>query len=322
MNIDLFSPSELPLVMRVLRSALRADGPLDEPERRFLRTYARIAGAGPLAADPAPLPVPDLAALHIDGDQRRKRLLQLAAMAVLFSRPLRPASIAFLRHLAYNLGAHDGVLDVIAALYRGQRVRVRLLVMRRGMGVMLRTAYGHGGVAGVLRFFGAMLLRLRVNEDALPRYRRLGLLPDGTLGREYWKHMTEHGFGLPGEKAGVPVTVAFHDVAHVLAGHDTTPLGEIQQGCFQGGNGRHDGFAFVQFVILHFHHGVKITPAAPPETGQFDPEKVLWAIHRGARCRVDMTDRWNYWPLMALPLQQARERLGLLPPLTAQGAAA
>ena len=44
-------------------------------------------------------------------------------------------------------------------------------------------------------------------------------LPDGTLGREYWKHMTTVGFGFPGEPAGIPLPVAYHDVAHVLAEH-------------------------------------------------------------------------------------------------------
>jgi hypothetical protein len=102
----------------------------------------------------------------------------------------------------------------------------------------------------------------------------------------------------------------------VLAGHDTTPLGEIQQGSFQGGNRREDGFFFIQFVILQFHHGIKVTPAAPPATGHFDPEKVLWAIHRGAKCTVDITHQWNYWPLMPLTLQEARAKCGLLPKLS------
>src|SRR5262245_21297119 len=138
---------------------------------------------------------------------------------------------------------------------------------------------------------------------------------EGTLGRECWKHLTEVGFGFPGEPGGIADSVAYHDIAHVLAEHDTTPLGEIQQGSFQGGNRREDGFFFVQFVILHFHHGIQVTPVAPPERGNFDPQKVLWAIHRGAKCSVDMTHQWNFWPLMSLTLEEARARCGLLPKL-------
>ena len=114
---------------------------------------------------------------------------------------------------------------------------------------------------------------------------------------------------------GIPEAVAYHDVSHVLAGHDTSPSGEIQQGSFQGGNRREDGFFFIQFAILQFHHGVKITPATFPTTDLFDPEKVLWAIHRGAQCNVDMTHQWNFWPLMELPLDEARARCMLLPKL-------
>jgi hypothetical protein len=55
---------------------------------------------------------------------------------------------------------------------------------------------------------------------------------------------------------------------------------------------------------------------AKAETGNFDPKKVLWAIHRGAKCTVDMTHQWNFWPLMPLSLDEARAKCGLLPKLT------
>jgi hypothetical protein len=47
--------------------------------------------------------------------------------------------------------------------------------------------------------------------------------------------------------------------------------------------------------------------------GNFDPARVLGAIHRGARCSVDVTHQWDYWPLMALPLEEARARCSLMP---------
>jgi ubiquinone biosynthesis protein Coq4 len=167
----------------------------------------------------------------------------------------------------------------------------------------------------VVRLFAAMLFKASVNNDKEWRYKRLGLLPEGTLGREYWKHMSKVGFAFPGEPGGIADSVAYHDIAHVLAGHEATPSGEIQQGSFQAGNRRDDGFFFIQFVVLHFHHGVPITPTAPPAVGHFDPQKVLWAIHRGARCPVDMTHQWNFWPLLPLPLAEARAHCGLLPKL-------
>jgi hypothetical protein len=232
---------------------------------------------------------------------------------VLLNHPVREKSVRFLRDLSRHLFTHDPVVDVIQNLHEGKLVKVRLLAMRRAFRALAKEAYQAEGLRGVLRFFGALFFGTSVNKDKLWNYKRLGLLPEGTLGREYWKHLTEVGFGFPGEPGGIADSVAYHDIVHVLAENDTTALGEIQQGSFQGGNRREDGFFFVQFVILQFHHGIRITPVAPPTYGNFDPERVLWAIHRGARCSVDLTHQWDFWPLMKLSLEEARARIGLLP---------
>lgn len=314
MDIDVFAARELPTVFRILRTALNPDGALAPRERAFLETYARITGYALSSADPqpaGPLPVP------IEGARQRKRLIQLAAIATLLSHPVRPASVIFLKDLSRQLATHDPVIDVLDALQKGRRIKVRLLAMRRAFRAILKEAWLAEGGMGVFRFLGALFLKRPVNKGMLWSYKRLGLLPEGTLGREYWKHLTETGFAFPGEPGGIADSVAYHDIGHVLAEHDTTPLGEIQQGSFQGGNRREDGFFFIQFVILQFHHGIRITPVAPPQTGNFDPEKVLWAIHRGAKCSVDITHQWNYWPLMSLTLQEARAKCGLLPKLPA-----
>jgi hypothetical protein len=314
MDINVFPARELPTAMRALRTALATDGALSPRERVFLDTYARITAYDLPGPDPQPI---DPREVSIDGAHQRKRLIQLAALAVLLSRPVKDDSLGFLRALAQHLATHDPVIDVIEALKKGRHLKVRLLSMRRVFRVMLKEARLAEGFAGVLRLFGAMLLKAPVNTDKLAKYKHLSLLPEGSLGREYWKHMVREGFNFPGEPAGIPDSIAYHDIAHVLAEHAATPLGEIQQGSFQGGNRREDGFFFIQFVILQFHHGVRITPATGPQIDHFDPALVLWAIHRGAQCSVDMTHQWNFWPLMTLPLPQARAQCGLLPKLAA-----
>lgn len=318
MDIDVFTRAELPQVFRALRTALAPRGEPSATEREFLATYTRITGQEPFDADPAPIAPQELC---IAGAHARKRLVQLAALAVLLGRPVKAEAFAFLQALARHLDTHDPVIEVIAALMKGRHGRVRLLAMRRMARVVYKEAYVAEGVMGIVRLVAAMFLGTAVNRDRMDRYKRLGLLPDGTLGREYWRFMAIEGFRFPGEPAGIPVSVSYHDVAHVLAGHPATPLGEIQQASFQAGNRREDGFFFVQFAVLQFHHGVRITPATPGVTGMFEPARVLWAIHRGARCRVDMTHQWDYWPLMVLPLAEARERCALLPPLGAGGPA-
>jgi ubiquinone biosynthesis protein Coq4 len=312
MDIDVFQTRELPIVFRALRTALAPDGTLQPRERLFLETYARIVAWDLPRDELAPI-APER--VWVDGAHPRKRLLQLSAIAVLLSRPVKEASLAFLEALAMHLGTYDPVIDAIKALRKGQYLKVRLIGMRRAMRAMFKEAYQAEGLPGMLRLFAAMWFKAPVNTKKLKNYKRLGLLAEGTLGREYWKFMTQEGFNFPGEPAGIPASVAYHDIAHVMTGHPATPLGEIQQGSFQGGNRREDGFFFIQFVILQFHHGVKITPQTFPTFDLFDPEKVLWAIHRGAQCNVDMTHQWNFWPLMTLPLAEARARVALLPKL-------
>jgi hypothetical protein len=314
MDIDVFSPEQLPTVLRTLRTALRPEGALDPRERLFLDTYARICGVERGRDDPLPIGAEEVS---IDAAHQRKRLVQLSAVAVLHAQPVRPSALHFLRMLARQLATHDSVIDVIGAVAKGRHLKARLLSMRRGMRVMLKEAWRAEGPMGPLRLLAALALRVAVNKDKLWRYKRLGLLPEGTLGRAYWRHMTEVGFAFPGEPAGIADTVAYHDVLHVLADNETTPHGEIQQGAFQAGNRREDGFFFLQMVLLQFHQGVQVTPATGGFTGHFNPDLVLWAIHRGAMCNVDMTHQWDFWPLMGLKMEEARERVGLMPKLEA-----
>jgi hypothetical protein len=314
MDIDVFPAHQLDTVFRVLRTALSPTGPLSARERVFLQTYAKVTGYTVPCVE---LPVVDPTTVQIAGAHQRKRLIQLAALAALLSSPVKPDSIAFIQALSQQLSTHDGVIDVLRALGSGRHVKVRMLAMRRAFRALFKEAYVAEGALGVLRFVGALFFKTSVNRDRVWDYKRLGLLPEGTLGREYWKHLTSVGFGFPGEPGGIPDSVAYHDIGHVLADHDTTPAGEIQQGSFQGGNRREDGFFFIQFAILQFHHGIKITPVAPPQVGNFDPERVLWAIHRGATCNVDITHQWNFWPLMSLTLDEARAKIALLPKLPA-----
>jgi hypothetical protein len=314
MDIDVFPAHQLPLVLRTLRTALRPEGALDARERLFLDTCARICRVERDAADPLPV---EPGEVTIAGAHQRKRLVQLAAVAVLHAQPIRPEAHAFLKALSRRLATHDSVIDVIGAVIRGRHLQARLLSMRRVMRVMLKEAYTAEGTLGVLRLVGALALKVTVNKGRFWHYKRLGLLPEGTLGRSYWSHMTRLGFGFPGEPAGIPDSVAYHDVLHVLAGNETTPHGEIQQGALQAGNRHEDGFFFLQMVLLQFHQGVKVTPAAEGYTGNFDPDLVLWAIHRGAQCNVDMTHQWDFWPLMGLTLEEARQRVAMLPKLGA-----
>lgn len=90
MDIDVFPPHELPTVMRVLRTALEPTDALWTRERAFLDTYAHIVGLDLPIATPEPIVAADV---HIESRHARKRLVQLAALAVLLNRPVKRAAV-------------------------------------------------------------------------------------------------------------------------------------------------------------------------------------------------------------------------------------
>ena len=42
-------------------------------------------------------------------------------------------------------------------------------------------------------------------------------------------------------------------------------------------------------------------------------ERMFAAIERGSHVNVDLSDKWDYWPYVALPIDEVRRRLNILP---------
>src|SRR5262245_36748107 len=103
---------------------------------------------------PAADPIALIAAeVHIEGAYQRKRLIQFAAIAALFNDPVTPGTARFLKELGWRLDVSDPVVGVVDAMEKDRRLWARMLA---AWCVLSRPT-----------------------------------LPDGRLGREYWKHMTE-----------------------------------------------------------------------------------------------------------------------------------
>lgn len=248
----------------------------------------------------------------ISRPHQRKRVVQLAVIAAMVEGDVTTAEAAAVKALARALEVDEASLRVLEDIVAKHHLLTRFDVMCRIMGKVGSEAYEQEGFAGIRK----MLAPFTGGEDpeAAWKYKSLGLLPAGTLGRAFWEHSTRNRFGFPGEKAGIPERMVYHDFGHVLAGYDTTPEGEIQQGAFQAGFTRQDGFVFLMFAIIQFHLGVKVTPVAEGQKGLFDVAKVLRAAERGAACKVDLSDRWDPFAVASLPLEQVRAEYGI-PPL-------
>jgi len=76
------------------------------------------------------------------------------------------------------------------------------------------------------------------------------------------------------------------------------------------------GFFVALFVLSIFSVGVDLTPigvGGREGTVGRVAEQFFTAIQRGAAVPTDLSDDWNFWPWLELPLEEARHRLRIAP---------
>ncbi len=312
MDLVVFKSEQLQPALRALWVVANANGSVTPEEHQFFSTLAELHHQ----------PVPELGAIGFDevaeaipDAHARHRLTQLAVVTAMIDQDPTHAQSDTVNALASALGQEERGLKLLRDLAAHRRLLVRLDAMRR---MLAGRFMGDSALEKLGRFkdvLAAVTGIARFDGERSMKFRKLGLLPEGTLGREFFKFTVSRGFFFPGDNAaGVIEETVFHDFGHVLAGYDSTEDGEIRQGSFQAGNRRDDGFVFLCFVIAQFHLGYAIMPAvARPLKGRFNVPAVLEAVSRGAACKVDLTDHWDFWPHVERRVHDLREEFGIPP---------
>lgn len=309
MDIKIFPPNELVLVLRAMRDVAIANDQFTDGERALLQGIARIHEMEIDVDALLPIPFDDVAAVVTD-PHRRKRAVQLAIVTALVEGKPSVETDKAVAELAKALDIDESGVDVIRKVASDHWMLARVDMFRR-FTKFIRSAKNF---PGVLRMALPMIGIGGVNEAMAAPYKELQHCAPGTLGRAVHDFFSSNGFKFPGEPGGIPLV--FHDIGHVLAGYSTDPQGEIQQAAFQAGFARKDGFTFLLFGILQFHLGMRITPVAKGYEGLFDVKKVVEALRRGAACTVDFTEDYELFADKDVPLEDVRARLGI-PPLAA-----
>jgi hypothetical protein len=306
MELKVFSQQELPVVLGALRSVAIQDDRFSDGERAFLEAIAHIHDT-PLNADALVPATPADVARTVSDPQRRKRAVQLAIVLALVEGEPTTQTESAIRGLAAALGIEEPGMRVLYEMAQRHTLLARFEMARRmregvrnihGFPGFLRTALPFLGIGGT-------------HQETSARYRALAACPEGSFGRALHQHFRENGFAFPGEKHGVPESMVFHDVGHVLSGYGVDPEGEIQQAAFQAGFRRSDGFLFLLFGVLQFHLGVRLTPVARAQRGYFDVKRVLRAAERGAACKVDLGSGFDPFAYADMSLDTMRRRLGI-----------
>lgn len=160
-----------------------------------------------------------------------------------------------------------------------------------------------------------------VGEELANKWRALGDLPDGTLGRAVHQFYLARGFRFPGEEGSAPPLLAQHDWVHVIADYGSKVESELEVfGFIARASDDPQAFALLAMVVNLFQSGrlanaAGIFEAAPGHLLTVGmPERLADALRRGALCEgnVDFL-AVDFWSIAHETLGAVRERFGVVP---------
>jgi hypothetical protein len=309
-----WNPEQIEAGMRALVRTVAPEGPLAPDVARMVEAVQRHIGCRYNADALKPIK-PHVLAHYLVDPWLRTQLVRAIVVGMFLDPGRSKAGVQRLEEVARALGVDEPAVGDLALFVAGKRWRLRRRLISRFwvMDHIKARIAQRGLLRTVIPLIYSTLFRRYRNPELAARFATLRKLPAGTLGREYVRYTDENGFGLPGERGSVTDIIVPHDLAHVLSGYGTTPAEEVLVASFSAGHRAKDGFAFIVFVLLQFHLGVRMTPGAKAETGYFDPAKVLAAIVRGAAVEVDFTAEWDYWRDLRQPVDTLRWLYGIAP---------
>lgn len=267
-----------------------------------------------------PISPEELAAGLAERDEAfRTRILHVMILGALVLRPL-PESVADqVDAFAAALSVGDGMLGVTHRYAHGS------------LGLAAFDFERNGYTAGWSPERQQVLHASRDLDDAwraalddpnlADRWRALEDLPAGTLGRRIAELYRARGFHYPGTPGSAPPLLAQHDWVHVVADYGTTVESELEVFAFIArANDDPRGFSLLAMVVSLFETGYLRTGAGLFESfpGQLSREgvavRVADAMRRGALVHgsVDFL-AVDWFELADLPIEQVRERFGVVP---------
>jgi hypothetical protein len=316
-------PERAPYELRAMTMVARAaTSGLARPQQAMLDAAQQLVLGTDLEVEMLPPVTPAELASHCDDPAQAGQLIRMMITMSLADGPPSEEQMALLESFAAALNVDEPALKVVGHLAKHRLLRFRLAFARRShVRIYFRNTYRLlGGVLPVIK----AILRFRgvIGEDLelASRFHALENLPRETLGYQFYHHCKDAGLPFSGEKGGFPPGALYHDFTHVLAGYDTSPEGEMKAAAFQAGFTQHDADFFTTLFAIVIHTaGVNLAPFPMPillgRIGQGDLAlEVLQAWQRGAAMEVDLGNNWNFWEYVELPIDVARERLGV-PPL-------
>jgi hypothetical protein len=136
---------------------------------------------------------------------------------------------------------------------------------------------------------------------------RIEQLPAGTVGAELVRYYRDNRWTYPGTDHHQPLTLAAHDLHHVLGGYPTTPEGELGVGAFAAGAAARPLDGVLRFLTLA-QVGMEVSPDASADAGTgFGSEAFVAAFERGTRTTgAFAATGWDPWAVVDRALDSLR----------------
>lgn len=300
--------------LRALATILRAGGRALSPmDRRMLEASQRHILKTAFEVDALPSITPAELAERVVRPPIRQQLSMAMVVLSFASGSASERHVTLVESYVAALGVSVRELEDLRLLVERRLATLRFDILRHMyIGDRVVELYRDEGFLGILRALGG-IRGLVERPEIAAKYRALGELPSGTLGRSYYEYAIRNRFPFPGERGGAPEMILPHDLAHVLSGYDTDPAGEMQVAAFTAGFRREQTATILLFVLCQFDLGVKMVPQSAPEIGTLDPDRFLAAFVRGSKMTVDLFGDWDFWPVIGERVEVLRERYGVAP---------
>ena len=313
-------PATALLGLRALKTIASATGPVGPAQRAMMEAAQKVILHIQADIDTlAPVTPAELAKGFAASPEIRHQFANGMIVTAVADGPPSREAIAQVDAYAKALGISDPVLADLRLLADGYLTIFKLDFLRRGhIKDIFKNQLEQKGPLSLAK--SVLTMRGVMEDPALAaRYRAWEKLPEGTLGRSLVDFYNKNGFGVPGERGGFPEAGLYHDFSHLLGGYSTEPEGELQVAAFSAGYKRERPFYLMLFSILIFSSGVQMRPTADDfvTKGVLGKpgiaELVLAAVERGSKVNMDLSDKWDYWAWIELPIDEVRRRMNILP---------
>jgi hypothetical protein len=319
MHLTRPDPAAALLGLRAMKTIASTPGPINPAQRALMEAAKKmILGIEADIDALAPVTPAELAAGFPDAALREQFTHGMIVMSVAGGVPARE-TVAEVEAFAAALGVSAPVLADLRRLAEHHMLIFKLAFLRRGhIGDIMKNQLAQKGPLNLAK--SVLMMRGMMEDPALAaRYRAWEKLPEGTLGRALIDFYNKHGFTVPGERGGFPEAGLYHDFCHLLGDYSTEPEGEIEVASFTSGFKKERPFYVMLFVVLIFSTGVNMRPTPDDfvTVGLLGKpgmaERMLAAVERGAHVNQDLSDKWDYWAWIELPIDEVRRRLNILP---------